>query len=204
MRTNCYLGTTFFLIMTMSAITLPAQSLNEKAPTGFKHFLSFFETFQPSDSAVNIFAINLWADATEDAVFKDVIKKWTNPVVPFFTQVPMFKFRKEHCWYVLIKNVCEVANIEMCYVDMIGYSLSGEINSRVFLQVMDAHGGLGLELDEERLSQGLVLMNKDSIIHKWFDNVPIAGEASKVTMYYFDSFGNIMIYPPPKKKTMKH
>lgn len=186
--------------MTMSTITLPAQSLNETSITGFDRFLSFFKTLQPPDTMVNISAMTPWTEVVEDTVFKKDMEKWVNPV-PFFTQSPMFKFRKESCWYVLIKNVCVVANIEMCYIDMIGYSLTGEKKDRIFLKVMDAHGGLEPELDEERLSQGIVLMYKDSIIHKWFDNVPIAGEATKMTMYHFDSYGNIIARPTP---LMKH
>lgn len=200
MKTNCYLKTTFFLIMTMFTITLPAQSLNDTSITGFEHFLSFFRTFQLPDTMVNLSAMTPWTEVVEDTVFKKDMEKWVNPV-PFFTQSPMFKIRKELCWYVLVKNVCTVANIEMCYIDMIGYSLTGEKKDRIFLKVMDDHGGLGPELDEERLSQGLVLMNKDSIIHKWFDNVPIAGDATQMTMYYFDSFGNIIAHSP---QPMKH
>lgn len=176
-------------------MTLPAQSLNDTSEIGFDRFLSFFETHQISDTLINLSAMTPWTEVVEDPVFKEAHEKWAGPLAPFFTQAPMFKFRKESCWYVLIKNVCEVANIEMCYIDILGYSVMGEMQDRIFLKVMDAHGGLFPELDEERLSQGLVLMNRDGIIHKWFDNVPIAGKASQTTIYDFDSIGNIIIHP---------
>lgn len=195
MKTKCFLKTIYFLIMTVSTMTLSAQSLNDTSSTGFDRFLSFFETLQITDSPVDLSAMIPWVEVVKDSASKDAIEKWAGPLVPFFSQAPMVKIRKDSCWYVLIKNVCEVANIEMCYIDLIGYSISGEIHDRVFLKVMDDHGGLYWDLDEKRLCQGIVMMNRDSIIHKWFDNVPIDGEASQTTMYDFDSIGNIIIHP---------
>ena len=193
MKTGCSLIFIIFLYMTVPTVTLSAQALNDTSAIGFDSFLSFFKTYQISDTPVDLSAIIPWVEVIEDTVFNDAVEQWAGPTVPFFNQSPMLKFQKESCWYVLIKNVCNVANIEMCFIDLVGYSISGEIQDRKLLKVMDAHGGLYWGLDEERLCQGIVLMNCDGIIHKWFENVPIDGQASQTTMYCFDSIGNILI-----------